>query len=77
MSILGQTLLGTVNSSVRAEPPLFHHSEIKRAIEDMPGLLKLEDNIRVLRTAVRSAVSTAWSDLISVTSGGGVADLWH
>ena len=55
VSILGQTLLGTVNSSVDAEPPLFHQSEIKRAIEDMPGLPKLEDNIRVLRSAVRSA----------------------
>lgn len=64
VSILGQTLLGTVNTSAEAEPPLFHHSEIKKAIEDMPGLPKLEDNLRALRSAVRSA-NAAWSILTS------------
>ena len=59
VSILGQTLLGTVNTSAEAESPLFHHSEIKKAIEDMPGLPKLEDNIRVLRSAVSSAVHSS------------------
>ena len=70
MSILGQTLLGTVNSSVGPEPPLFRHSEISRAIEDMPGLPKLEDNIRVLRTAVRPAGNTPSSCHPDVS-------LWH
>ena len=60
VAILGQTLLGTVNSSAGVQPPLFCHGEIKRAIEDMPGLPSLEDNIRVLRSAVRSAACVAW-----------------
>ena len=53
-----------MNTSAEAEPPLFHHSEIKKAIEDMPGLPKLEDNLRALRSAVRSA-NAAWSILTS------------